>query len=106
MLEGMLKLETYAKENGVLTIINDMGERRFTSPTSINFPNGWRASIVERDLSDEFPCNKKYSVAICDYNGYFDWRLLNDFGGIDGSILCDTEEEILAACEVIKNLES
>ena len=49
--------------------------------------------------------NKNYSVAMCDYNGYFDWDILNQFGAIDGCIYCDDELEILIACETIRRLQ-
>lgn len=52
----------------------------------------------------EFKSNKKYSVVMCDYNGYFDWKILNKFGAIDGCIYCDTEFELLVACEMIGSL--
>ncbi len=52
----------------------------------------------------EFKSNKNYSVAMCDYNGYFDWDILNQFGAIDGCIYCDDELEILVACETIRRL--
>lgn len=41
---------------------------------------------------------------MCDYNGYFDWDILNKYGAIDGCIYCDTELELLIACETIRRL--
>lgn len=42
---------------------------------------------------------------MCDYNGYFDWNLLNQYGAIEGCIYCNTELEILIACETIRRHE-
>lgn len=37
-------------------------------------------------------------------NRYFDWVLLNQYGAIGGCIYCDTELDILIACETIRRL--
>lgn len=104
MMEGnMKKLEEYAKEFGITEIVNDYGEHRKTLPKSrIIFPNGWCASIVNKSKYSEEPL---YSVALCDYNGYFDWSTLVKFGSEpNGVFLCKTEDEIIKACEVIRQL--
>ena len=75
----MKMLEEYAQKFGIPEIINDYGEHRKTKENSIVFPNGWVASIV--------PSTKikgKYSVAMCDYDGYFDWSILNKYGATEG----------------------
>lgn len=46
--------------------------------------------------------HKKYSIAACDVDGYFDWNILNDHGGINGCIYCDTEDEILLALHIMR----
>lgn len=98
---GLLK--EYSSKYGIEEVINSMGEHRFSTDHSIAFPNGWVASIVENKEHPEI--NKKYSVAMCDYNGYFDWNILNQHGAIDGCLYCDNELEIIVACETIRRLE-
>ena len=107
-------LKDYSEKFGVKEVINDYGEHRHTRERSIVFPNGWVASIVENDGVDvyhpdgrhtkEYKSNKKYSVAMCDYNGYFDWAILDQYGAIDGCLYCDDELEIIVACENIRRL--
>lgn len=109
-------LKEYSGKYGLEEVVNDYNEHRKTSENSIVFPNGWVASIVENDGVDvfhsngnhtkEYRSNKKYSVAICDYNGYFDWSLLNQYGAIEGRIYCETELDILIACETIRRLQN
>lgn len=110
----MEMLKEYSEKYGLKEVVNDYGEHRQTRERSIVFPNGWVASTVENNGVDtckpngehikEFKSNKNYSVAMCDYNGYFDWDILNQFGAIDGCIYCDDELEILVACETIRRL--
>lgn len=107
-------LKKYSEKYGVKEVINDYGEHRRTRERNIVFPNGWVASIVENngvevyhpdgDHTKEFKSNKKYSVAMCDYNGYFDFSILNQYGAIDGCLFCDDELEIIIACETIRRL--
>lgn len=110
----MEMLKEYSEKYGLKEVVNDYGECRHTSDRSIVFQNGWVASIIENNGVDiyipngehikEFKSNKNYSVAMCDYNGYFDWDILNKYGAIDGCIYCDTELELLVACETIRRL--
>lgn len=107
-------LKEYAEKFGVKEVVNDYGEHRQTREKSIVFPNGWVASIVKNNGVDvwhpngehtkEFKSDKKYSVAMCDYNGCFDWEILDQYGAIEGCIYCDDELEILSACETIRRL--
>ena len=97
----MEMLKEYSKKFGI-TVINDMRETRESSERSIVFPNGWVASIVDNSKPEK---NAKYSVAMCDYNGYFDWEILNNYGADKGCIYCNTELEILVACETIRRLD-
>jgi hypothetical protein len=83
-----------------IRVRNDMGELRETRPNSIVFPNGWVASIIEPTTKES-----KYSVAICDYNGYFNWNILKPFGEDDGTILCNNEEELCRALTIIESLK-
>lgn len=110
----MKMLKEYSEKFGIEKVVNDMNEIRHTKPTSIAFPNGWVASIVENSgatvyhpdgtRTEEFRSDKKWSVAVCDYNGYFDWSILNQYGAIEGCLYCDTELEIIVACEIIRRL--
>lgn len=94
--------EEYIKR-AVPKVINDYGETRETTQNSIVFPNGWVASIVENAQYPEK--NAKYSVAMCDYNGYFDWEILNQYGADRGCFYCNTEDEICKVLSIIENLE-
>lgn len=94
----MESLREYAEKYGVKEIENDYGEHRCTREGRIIFPNGKIASIVEDEKTG------KYSVAVCDYNGFFDWEILNEFGATNGRICCDTEQEVIDACEIIRGM--
>ena len=95
----MKTIKDYVAE-GVPYVINSMRERRITRDGSIIFPNGWVASIVRPTENPE-----KYSVAICDYDGYFDWEILRKhFDTKDGAVICDTEESVCKVLECIRNL--
>jgi len=93
-----LELKDFVEKG--LTVINDMGETRKTTDSSIVFPNGWVASIV--NPSDG---SAKYSVAVCDYNGYFNWNILRPFGATEnGTILCNNEQEVCKVLSIIEML--
>lgn len=98
----MEMLHEYTEKYGVPSVVNDYGETRNTRDTSIVFPNGWVASIVKNTQHPEFEA--PYSVAMCDYNGYFNWSKLNEYGAIDGCIYCETVLDIIIACETIRRL--
>ena len=97
-MEHMEKLKAYAEKYGVKEVKTAYGTR-VTRQGSIVFPNGWVASIVENSKNEG-----RYSVAMCNYDGYFNWDILNQYGAENGSIECITEEEIIDACEIIRNL--
>lgn len=97
--EEMEMLTEYARKFGLKEVKNDYEEIRKTRPGSIVFPNGWVASIVEYEKN-----NGKYSVAMCDYNGYFDWSILDEYGAYQGRFICDTELDIIIACETIRRI--
>ena len=109
-----LTLKEYTEKYGVEEVKNDYGETRRTKEGSIVFPNGWVASIVENTgttihtsdgkIQTVKESDKKYSVAMCDYNGYFDWSILDKYGASKGHFYCDNDAEIISACEVIRNL--
>lgn len=90
-----MKLQDFI-ENG-MTVRNNMGEIRKTTKSSIVFPNGWVGSIVKKDNGD-------YSVAVCDYDGYFNWNILKPYGNDKGVIICKNEEDICNALFIIKAL--
>lgn len=103
----------YIDKYSVGKITNNLNEVRYTTENSIVFNNGRVASIVETNGVKVYSSDgehltkmsdKKYSVATCDYNGFFDFEILNKHGGIQGCIYCDTEEEIQAACDIIRSL--
>ena len=95
-------LSEYSKKFGVEEVVNSMGEHRRTRENSIVFPNGWVAYVVLNRMHPEKKC--KYSVAMCDYDGYFNWSILNEYGADEGCIYCDTELDIIIACETIRRL--
>jgi len=86
-----------------LTVINSMKEVRETTFNGVSgrivFPNGWCASIVKREDN-----KVQYSVAACDYDGYFDWNVLKPFGTDKGIILCNSEQEVCRALSIIEML--
>lgn len=90
-------------QRAVPEVVNDYGEIRKTRENSIVFRNGWVASIVENREHPEK--NAKCSVAMCDYNGYFDWKILNQYGADGGCFYCNTEDEICKVLSIIENLE-
>lgn len=95
-------LKAYAERFGLKEVINNMNEVRKTRENSIVFPNGWVASIVENRQHPEK--NAKWSVAMCDYDGYFDWSILNEHGADNGCFYCNDELDIIIACETIRRL--
>lgn len=99
----MEMLREYGEKFGLKEVINNMGERRRTREHSIVFPNGWVASIVNNNGHPEK--NAKWSVAMCDYDGYFNWNIADEHGADNGCFYCNTELEILIACETIRRLE-
>lgn len=99
----MEMLKEYAEKFGIPEVINDFGERRTTKENSIVFPNGWVASIVKQNCDAKYP---QYSVAMCDYNGYFNWSILDKHGAFQGCFYCYTELDIIIACETIRRLSS
>ena len=94
-----MKIQDYVNQ-GINVVDSMRGLRKTTySDTyiSIVFPNGYVASISIRD--------NKYSVATCDYYGYFDWDILKQFKNSDsGAVSCDTEDEVCSILKFIKEL--
>lgn len=67
----------------------------------IPFANGWAASIVDATWKR---AEGKYSIMMCNFEGVFDSRILDKYGANHGQFFCDTEEEIIKICEIIRNL--
>ena len=97
-----MKIQDFVNKG--INVVNSMGEKRITKDNSIVFPNGWVASIVKKENWNDLKSN--YSVAVCDYNGYFNWDILNSFGAVDGKFSCYTENEVCDALVIIENLKS
>lgn len=102
------RLESYANTHGIATIVNGYGELHSSyihhnGTGRIYFSNGWYASIA-RNMSRPDK-NARYSIAVSDYDGFFDWNVLDEYGADDGHFYCNTEEEIIKACEVIRKLD-
>lgn len=91
----------YRRRYGIPEVTNSMGEIRKTDDSRIIFPNGWCASIIDSPGS-----SPRYSVAMCDYNGYFNFNALKKYGADDlGCINCETELELVIACEHIRRTD-
>lgn len=106
-LDEMEKLAEYAQTHGV-DCINDYGESCGAYAISpiyayINFPNGYRASILKKEESIDNLTFEYIDVAIFDWNGYLDLDILY---GIceDNHIPCKNEEELIGILETIRNL--
>lgn len=110
-LNDMNNLVEYARYYG-MDVHNDYGEYSETyvgkEYASINFENGYRASILIRyqhDYDYEPDSNMliRYSIAVCDWNGWFEYDKLSNCNNV-GCVWCDTEEEIIKVLEEIRNL--
>ena len=104
-------LNEYIAKFALREVINSMDERRVTDKESIIFPNGYVASICYNSKNinakkDDTSC----TVATCDYDGYFNWDILNQFGNdqyvSSGIFHCKTELDLLIALESIRRLPS
>ena len=92
-------IEQY-KNKYSITCTNSRNETRIPSNNIMPFSNGYVASIHPTEEYEE-----NFTVAVCDWDGYFDWEILKEHGANDkGLILCNDELEIIVACETIRNL--
>lgn len=97
---------------GLNNVINDMGEIRNTTNSSIVFPNGWVASILDKNIKPYLKQTERYSIAVCNYDGYFDWDILIPFGAVKehregrGCVETDDEAEVCRILTVIENFTS
>jgi len=96
-----MKIQDYVNK-GLNGIVNQMGEIRNTEQSqygySIVFPNGYVASIINKEFY--------YSIAVCDYEGYFNCKILDKFNESDegGAVYCYTEDEVCNVLEFIEGL--
>ena len=96
------KVTEYCFKHGLKEVKTSYGEIRKTNARAVVFENGWVADIVE---NLQYPKKQgKYSIAMCDYDGYFNWEILNEYGADDGCFYCNTDDEIINACEIIRKL--
>jgi alpha-glucosidase (family GH31 glycosyl hydrolase) len=109
-------LREYIEKYGIKVVKNDMNEivqsKITDTGAQILFPNFWKASIVFNKpknggfiVKDQNGKERSFSIAMCDYNGYFDWEILNKYGADHGCIYADTELELIVALETIRRLE-
>lgn len=98
-----MTLKEYTHKYGI-TVTNSMGEVRTPSENNIPLENGRVISIVDTIKWKELNIHGRFSVGVSDYDGYFDWNMLSQFGSINGCIYCNTEDEIIQACEKIRGL--
>ena len=84
-------------EEGLNDVTNDHGEVRNSRKTSIVFPNKYVASILV--------LSNGYSVAACDWNGYFWWEVFDkEIRSEEGGCFCKNEDEVCVAIEKIAGL--
>ena len=101
-LSEMKKLEKVMKEDCVKEITNDMNEIMpsfiMDDSARLIFKNGLYLHIVGKE--------DKYSLAIADYDGFFNWEMLNVFhlshNVSEGCILTDDEDEIVSIIKAIE----
>jgi hypothetical protein len=104
----MSNLETMASQD-IIDVINEFlaksvpiscyQGKRTSGLNSIVFENGWVASIVPSGKREA-----RYSVAVCDYNGYFDWEVLRKYGSKNGCLCCNTGDELRSILTIIESL--
>lgn len=100
----MSNLDEYIRKYGLEKAENDYGEMVYTTPSIIVFPNFTCASIIKR-WDDDYRHIIGYSVAMRDWNGYFDWTAMNEYGAKDGCFCCDDENDVIEACEIIRHYQ-
>lgn len=86
-------------EQGLRHVTDDYGETRTTRKNSIVFPNGYIGSI--------WTLEDGYSVSVSDWNGNFEWEMLEDAQWDEyGGIFCKTEKDICECLTLIEALPS
>ena len=98
-LTEMQNLSAYINKYGLDKVVDDYGKTVYTMSNHIVFPNFCCASIITKH--DE----GYYSVAMSDWNGYFDWNIMNEYGATNGCFICQDENDIIEACEIIRHYQ-
>ena len=99
----MSNLDEYINKYGLGRVEDDYGNYVYTTSNHIVFPNFACASIItKKDDEGNIDC---YSVAMCDWNGYFDWNIMNEYGANDGCFYCKDENDVIEACEIIRHYQ-
>ena len=102
-IAAMKNLNAYINKYGLESVTNDYDEIVYGTSSHIIFPNFCCASIIaKKDDDGEIMC---YSVALCDWNGYFDWTVMNEYGATDGTFRCYSEDDVIEACEIIRHYQ-
>jgi len=105
--DNNMSIKEYIEKFSISEIVNNMNEQRKTTDSSIVFSNGWCASIIDKTKQHWADQKLRYSVAVCDWDGYFNWNILKQFGANEhGTYLCDTEDEVCEMLENIRNLKN
>ena len=83
-------------EQGLRHVTDDYGEVRNTRKNSIVFTNGYIGSI--------WTVEDGYSVSVSDWNGNFEWDMLDDVMWDEyGGVHCKDENEV---CEMLTIIEA
>ena len=99
----MSNLNAYINKYGISHVENDYGEYVYTTSGHVMFPNFYCASIITKTDEDG---NVSYSVAMCDWNGYFDWCIMDEYGAKNGCFTCNDENDVIEACEIIRHYQA
>lgn len=102
-LTEMQNFKAYANKYGLDKVEDDYGNVVYATSSHIIFPNFCCSSILAKKNDDGEITH--YSVAMCDWNGYFDWDIMNEYGATDGTFKCYTEDDVIEACEIIRNYQ-
>ena len=97
------KIHNYCLKNKIRFDKISYGETRKINNMSITFSNGWVALIAENHM---YPAKgSKYAIAIRNYyTGLFNFDILNEYGANDGCFYCNTDDEVINVCEIIRKL--
>ena len=89
--------EKFAVKNPEEVVLCDLD----LTDCDIPFANGWAASVVNASWEG---AKGKYSIMMCDFEGNFDSKILNEYGANNSQFFCNTEEGIIKICDIIRNL--
>lgn len=102
-LTEMQNFKAYINKYGLDKVEDDYGDVVYATSSHVIFPNFFCASIIAKKNDDGEITH--YSVAMCDWNGYFDWDIMNEYGATDGTFKCYTEDDVIEACEIIRHYQ-